>query len=154
APLKPDLPVPELHAEPPLHDQEQLVLVLVPVPDELAQELHQLDVLAVEFADDPGAPAVGEAGELLGEVDLLHRAVPSCSGRGASVIAVSGSSGGGHARRHRHLASGVPAGSSPGFNSLMRIFRQRTRYGPDPLAMPWTWSPMKPELSMSSVKSE
>ena len=34
--------------------------------DEVALELHQLDVLAVELPDDLRAPLVGERGKLLG----------------------------------------------------------------------------------------
>ena len=47
-----DFPVPRFRAEPTLHDQEQLVLVIV--PDELPFELDQLDVLAVQLADELG----------------------------------------------------------------------------------------------------
>src|SRR5262249_15763649 len=35
-------------------------------------ELHQFDLLAVQFANDLGLPRLGEAGELLGQVDLIH----------------------------------------------------------------------------------
>ncbi len=69
--LQADLSVTEVHAEPSLHDQEEFVLVVVLVPDELALELDQLDVLAVEFADDLRAPVVLEEGQLLGEVHLV-----------------------------------------------------------------------------------
>jgi len=39
---------------------------------ERADELHDLDVLAVDFGKDARAPVVGEGSELLGQVDLLH----------------------------------------------------------------------------------
>lgn len=42
--LQLDRVVPELQAEPALHDEEQLVLVLVVVPRERALELRQLDL--------------------------------------------------------------------------------------------------------------
>ena len=70
--LQPDFSVPVLHAEPALHDEEQLVLVVVLVPDELAEQLHQLDVLAVQFADDLGLPVLVEESQLLGQVYLAH----------------------------------------------------------------------------------
>ncbi len=56
-------------------DEKELVLALVVVPDELAFELRQLHMLAVELADDPRAPAFGELLELLGEVHLVGLAV-------------------------------------------------------------------------------
>ena len=66
------MPVAELHAKAALDDQEQLVLAFVVVPDERPPEPDELDLLAVQLADDPGRPRLGEAGELLGEVDLAH----------------------------------------------------------------------------------
>jgi hypothetical protein len=72
-----DRSVPELDRQQTLQDQEQLVFLGVRVPDELALELDQLDVLAVELRHDPRAPALVEARELLGQVDSLgpvHRA--------------------------------------------------------------------------------
>ena len=44
--------VAELHVEPPVHHEEKLVLGVVSMPDELALELDELDVLAVQLADD------------------------------------------------------------------------------------------------------
>src|SRR5271170_69853 len=79
--LQPDLAIPEIHAESPLHHQEQLVLVLVMMPDELALELDQLDLLAVELAGDPRLPLLADLAELLREVHLLdgaHGVVSRC----------------------------------------------------------------------------
>jgi hypothetical protein len=45
--LKPDVPIPKLHAKPTPDDEEQLVLVVVVVPYERPLELDQLDLLAV-----------------------------------------------------------------------------------------------------------
>ena len=42
------------------------------MPDELTLELDELDVLAIELADDARAPRLREAGELLCDVDLVH----------------------------------------------------------------------------------
>jgi hypothetical protein len=41
-------------------DQEQLVLKVVPMPDELALKLGALHVLAVEFPHDVGIPMGGD----------------------------------------------------------------------------------------------
>ena len=67
--------VPELHPEPPLHDHEHFILVLVPVPDELALEPGERDSLIVQPLDGPGVPVVVEQGELLPDVDLVHGSV-------------------------------------------------------------------------------
>ena len=71
--LQPDLTITELHDEASLHDQEEFVLVVVAVPDELAPELDELDVLAVQLADDFGTPVVVEEGQLLVQVHLADR---------------------------------------------------------------------------------
>ena len=81
----------KVHPEPSLDDEEQLVLALVVMPDELALELHQLDVLAVQLADDARIPVVGELGQLRGDRDLLHEANRSAVRAGFSQ----------EARRHR-----------------------------------------------------
>ncbi len=73
--LEPDLPVPELHPESPFHHEEELVLVIVMVPDELALKLDQFELLAVQLADDLGAPRVVELGELLREVHFFCNVV-------------------------------------------------------------------------------
>ena len=52
--------VAELHAEAAANDEEELVFGGVIVPDEFALELNELDVLAVEFANDAGIPVIGE----------------------------------------------------------------------------------------------
>ena len=70
------LPLPEIHAKSALDDQEHLVGVIVLVPDELARDLDQLDLIAVELADHLGAPMIGEASELLGQIDLIHGSSP------------------------------------------------------------------------------
>src|SRR5690242_14882137 len=60
----------KLHPEFTAHKEEHLVLIVVVMPDELAQEPDQLDLLAVEIADDLRAPVLGELGELLGEINF------------------------------------------------------------------------------------
>src|SRR6266852_4396925 len=65
-------PVPQLHREPALVNQEEFVLVLVPVPDKRALELYELHLMPVEFTNDLRLPMRSEEGELLRQVDLLH----------------------------------------------------------------------------------
>jgi hypothetical protein len=64
----------ELHVEPAVHYEKQLVLGVVSMPDELALELDELDVLAVELADDLRVPAGIEPGERFAKVDLFRAA--------------------------------------------------------------------------------
>ncbi len=70
-----DDPVTKMYRQVAVEDQEELVLLLVMVPDELAFELGELDVLAVELANDTGAPMFSELLEFLGEIDLVVLAV-------------------------------------------------------------------------------
>jgi hypothetical protein len=77
--FQPNVPVAKLHAKAALDHQEQLVLVIVVVPDELALEFDQLDELAVQLASDLRLPVGGEAGKLVAEIDLFglrHGASP------------------------------------------------------------------------------
>src|SRR5262249_42956169 len=69
-----------------LDHQEQLVLVLVMVPEELALELDQLDLLAVQLADDLGTPLVLEPGELFADVHFFDRTHGMASGIGGMVV--------------------------------------------------------------------
>ena len=46
-----------------------LVGVVVPVPDELSEDLHQLDVQVVDLPDDLRRPVLVEGRQLLGKVD-------------------------------------------------------------------------------------
>ena len=66
-----DDPVTKMYRQVAVEDQEELIFLLVMVPDELAFELGELDVLAVEFADDTGTPTFSELLEFLGEVHLV-----------------------------------------------------------------------------------
>jgi hypothetical protein len=70
--FQPDVPIPKLHAKPAFDDEEEFVLVVVVVPDERPVELDQLDLLAVQLADDRRLPRVAERRQLLAEVHLLH----------------------------------------------------------------------------------
>jgi hypothetical protein len=70
--LDPDAPAPELHPETTLDDEKELVLLVVVVPDELTEELGQLDVLAVQLAHDLWLPLFVEERQLLLDVHLLQ----------------------------------------------------------------------------------
>jgi hypothetical protein len=56
-------------------NQEELVLMLMVMPDELTFDLRELYLLAVELSDDPRAPAFRELLKLLREIDLVDLAV-------------------------------------------------------------------------------
>jgi len=47
------------------------------LPDELAPEFYQFDVLPVQLTHDLGALVIVEEGELLRDVHLVHDGVPS-----------------------------------------------------------------------------
>ena len=78
-------PVAELHREGAAEDEEELVLVLVAVPDEGAEELDDLDVLAVQLGDDLRVPVRGEAREPLREVNDVHVGLRPCGAPAASA---------------------------------------------------------------------
>src|SRR5439155_8922870 len=65
-----EIAVSQLHAQPALHDEKQLVLTLVVVPDELARELRELHETVVDLPDDLGTPLILKPAEHLGEIDL------------------------------------------------------------------------------------
>src|SRR5689334_3923381 len=60
----------QLHPQPALHDQKQLILVLVMVPDELTFELRELHVSVIYFAHDLGTPLILKPAEHFGEIDF------------------------------------------------------------------------------------
>jgi len=67
--------VAKLHLEGAMEDQEHLVLGVVLLPDEFTLELDEVDVLAVQLADDPGSPVVEEEAQFLSQVYLVHGAI-------------------------------------------------------------------------------
>ena len=71
--FQPNLPGTKIHPETSLHDQEQLVLIFMVMPHELTLELDQLDLLTIQFANDPGIPVVVELGEFLLDIYFFHR---------------------------------------------------------------------------------
>ena len=66
--------VAEVHHQPALDDQEELVLLVVVMPHELALDLHDLDLEVVDLAGDARAAVVVETTEGLGDVDFLRHA--------------------------------------------------------------------------------
>ena len=62
-----DVPVAELNGQTSLQDEEEVIGVVVLVPDELPLQLHDLDVVVVELRDDLRAPVLREGAELRGE---------------------------------------------------------------------------------------
>src|SRR5690242_21879978 len=68
--------VAEAHEEPALHDQEQLVLCLVMMPDKLTLDLHQFEVRIIYLSGDARLPVVADQAELLREIhDIGHSAL-------------------------------------------------------------------------------
>jgi hypothetical protein len=66
-----DVPVPQLDRQPPLQDEKEVVRVGVRVPDELALELPDLNLVVVVVADDPRLEMLVEGRELLREINGL-----------------------------------------------------------------------------------
>ena len=61
----------ELDREASLEDEEEVIGVRVRMPDELALELPDLDLVVVVVADDPRLEVLVERRELLREIDRL-----------------------------------------------------------------------------------
>src|SRR6476659_2592272 len=74
-----DLTITQLHPESTAMHEEHLVFVVVMMPYELADELHDLDVLTVQLADDLRRPVIRESGELRCERDFFHCRVVRCA---------------------------------------------------------------------------
>jgi hypothetical protein len=70
--FQPDLPIAKIHPEAAIHNQEELVFVGVMVPNEFPLKLDELDLLAIELADDLGFPLVVKLREFVAKVDLFH----------------------------------------------------------------------------------
>jgi hypothetical protein len=66
-----DVPVAQLDRQPPLEDEKEIVGLGVRVPDELALDLADLDLVVVVVADDAWLEVVVEGRELLREIDGL-----------------------------------------------------------------------------------
>lgn len=70
--IEPNVAITQAEAEFSFDDQKQFIFVFVPMPDELAFQLGELDVLPVQFAGDFGFPIFGDAIKFFAEVDFLH----------------------------------------------------------------------------------
>ena len=64
-----DETVAEIDAQRTLQHDEGLVGLLVIVPDEIALDAHDLELVVVQFRNHARLPLVGEERELLGEID-------------------------------------------------------------------------------------
>src|SRR6266566_2937448 len=65
--------VAEFHEQYALCHEKHFILALVMMPDEFALKLRCLHVKIVQLPDDFGAPAIGEAAELVRKIDRVHR---------------------------------------------------------------------------------
>ena len=69
--------VAQLDVELAFEHQEEIVGLVVLVPDELALHLHDHDVVVVELRDRARRPVLREGRELVGEIDLLVHRFPA-----------------------------------------------------------------------------
>src|SRR6266511_1466665 len=102
-----DVPLAELDRQVPFQDEKEIVGVGMGVPDELALNLDELELVVVQVADDAGAEGLVEGGELVGEIDLVvHRRCREAEARmpGPALLA--------QLVEHLHGKEGVD-GSSP-----------------------------------------
>jgi hypothetical protein len=70
--LDPLMAVAKFHPEAALDHKKHLVFVLVVVEDEFTLQFVELKVLTIEFSGDVRLPVLGDLGEFLGDVDLVH----------------------------------------------------------------------------------
>jgi hypothetical protein len=69
-----DVAVSKVDGQAPAHDEEEVVGLVVLVPDERPLHLDDLQLEVVQVADDPGLVGLAQELELLGEVDLVFQA--------------------------------------------------------------------------------
>lgn len=62
----------ELDTEAAAYSEEQLIFVLMMVPDEGSLELDELYLLAVELSDNLGSPVFGDLREFLSKIHFFH----------------------------------------------------------------------------------
>ena len=74
-----NVPVAQPDRQPPLEDKKEIVGVGVRVPDELAFDLPDLDLVVVVVADDPRLEVLGDGRELLREIDGLVQCYSAAS---------------------------------------------------------------------------
>src|SRR5215208_4003410 len=73
-----DPSVTKFNGELTFHNHEQLVFLRMRMPHELSLNFGQLDMTVVQVGHDLGTPLIGEAAELIDQVDLRHHACASC----------------------------------------------------------------------------
>jgi hypothetical protein len=64
---------PVIHAKAALQNQEQFVFGVVMMPDKLALEFDEFDVLTIEFSYDLWAPVLMEGAEFVRQENFLHQ---------------------------------------------------------------------------------
>ncbi len=64
--------IPKVQIELAGEDEEHFIFIGMVMPDVIALKLDELDVLAVEFADDLGGPVFRDKAELLIQIDGRH----------------------------------------------------------------------------------
>ena len=62
----------KVHPEAALHHQKHFVFIFVMMPGERPFELHQLEILIVQLADNSRVPVIIYDRKLLREIDLVH----------------------------------------------------------------------------------
>src|ERR1700730_4980657 len=75
--LDPFVPVAKLHAEAALDHQEHFIFIRMMMKHELPEDFVQLDMLPVQFSYDIRLPVFRNLPKLLGDVDLVHVALPA-----------------------------------------------------------------------------
>jgi hypothetical protein len=68
---KHDIAIAKLDSQITVEYEEELVGVIVAVPDELALQFDDLDLVVVQPRDDLWRPVVGDAGQLVAEINWL-----------------------------------------------------------------------------------
>ena len=70
--LQNDIPISQLDIQGAVHNQEHLVRIRMRVPNELAEQLGELDLVVIEGSDRALGPVVREASEKVLEVEGFH----------------------------------------------------------------------------------
>ena len=74
-----DLPVAQLDRQPPLENEEEVIRVGVRMPDELALDLSDLNLVFVVVADDARLEVLVDGRQLLREIDGLVQSYSAAS---------------------------------------------------------------------------
>ena len=70
--LQNDVSVSQLYVQRAVYNEEQLVGILVRMPNEFAQQLSELDFVIIEGSDSALGPMVREAGKEMLEIERFH----------------------------------------------------------------------------------